>query len=192
MCAGVPCMSPGQKLEPGTRTRTNFAMLGPAEKRVCKRRISVTFSGTRTIFIRTVPRIFGSVNGALVSDLQLFCMFHSHSSSYNRCYARVRFNSCSEINHLFLKICIIIFFFYRVKHSPHTLNRLHFENIHSPSSIGSIELGLSKNLKMASVHSKLLSPSRDRAKTRHGGSSRLKPQFKTLKNLREVGIYGEE
>ena len=66
MCAGVPCMSAGQKLEPGTRTRTNFAMLGPAEKRVCKRRISATFSGTRTIFIRTVPRIFGSVNGALV------------------------------------------------------------------------------------------------------------------------------
>ena len=61
MCAGVPCMSAGQELEPGTRTRTNFAMLGPAEKKVCKRRISATFSGTRTIFIR-------SVNGALVTE----------------------------------------------------------------------------------------------------------------------------
>ena len=71
MCAGVPCMSAGQKLEPGTRTRTKFAMLGPAEKRVCKRRISATFSGTRTIFIRTVPRIFGSVNGLKPRKLYL-------------------------------------------------------------------------------------------------------------------------
>ena len=75
MCAGVLCMSAGQKLEPGTRTRTNFAMLGPAEKRVCKRRTSATFSGTRTIFIRTVPIIFGSVNGALQ-----ICWYQSKAS----------------------------------------------------------------------------------------------------------------
>ena len=46
--------------------------IGPAEKWVFKRRISATFSGTRTIFIRTVPRIFGSVNGAVVILLLAF------------------------------------------------------------------------------------------------------------------------
>ena len=39
-----------------------FTSLSTVEKGTCKRRISATFLGTRTIFIRAVPKIFCRVN----------------------------------------------------------------------------------------------------------------------------------
>ena len=43
-----------------------FTSLGTVEKGTCKQRIGATFLGTRTIFIRAVPKIFCCVNQAKV------------------------------------------------------------------------------------------------------------------------------
>ena len=44
-----------------------FTVFSTVENRMCKRGYRATFFGTRTIFIGAVLKIFGTVNGPLVT-----------------------------------------------------------------------------------------------------------------------------
>ena len=55
-----------KNLSPAPEPKRYFTVVSMAEKRMCKRGIRAIFFGTRTSFIRAVPKNFRSVNGPLV------------------------------------------------------------------------------------------------------------------------------